>query len=110
MSVTTMSWSEIPGTDVDDLTSEGFVVKTRSSKLFSLVVSLWICVRPAVVVMSASFCWMSCCGDPLGAVSVVQSTFGQLKSPASMVCLSLGPNFPSAIFSSSMSFMFLLGV
>ena len=36
-SVTTMSWSEIPGTDMDALDRVGLFVKTKSSRLSSQV-------------------------------------------------------------------------
>ena len=41
-SVTMMSWSDIPGTDVECVTIVGFIVKTMSNNLLSLVELLWI--------------------------------------------------------------------
>jgi len=37
---------------VEDVINDGFMVKIRSSRLFSLVGSLWTCVIPMLVVVS----------------------------------------------------------
>ena len=38
-----MSWSDIPGTNVECVTFVGFVVKIRSNKLLSLLELLYLC-------------------------------------------------------------------
>ena len=54
ISVTTMAWSLMPGTEVDVFTIEGLLVKIRSSMLLSLVGWLCICVRSCSI--ERSFC------------------------------------------------------
>jgi hypothetical protein len=52
----TISWSDIPGTLVDDLTKVGFVTNTRSKRFSSLVGRLCICVKLNASVMSINHC------------------------------------------------------
>mgnify|MGYP003465585354 CR=1 FL=1 len=108
-----MAWSDIPGALTEDFIKEGFVVKTRSSSLCSLVGSSWICVR----LNSAMVSTRCCCTDlswtlgSLETVKVYQSISGQLKSPHKMRCFGL-EEFKS--FNESMSLlisdMFLFGI
>ena len=52
----TISWSDIPGTLVVDLTKVGFVTNTRSKRFSSLVGRLCICVKLNASVMSTNPC------------------------------------------------------
>ena len=85
MSVTTMAWSLIPGTDVEVFTKEGLFVNTRSSILVSLVGWLWIWVRPYSMDRSISACWTSLSAAPFLTISISHSMSGQLKSPVRIV-------------------------
>ena len=51
-----MSLSDIPDTDTECVTIVGFVVKTRSNHLLSLVELLWTCVSWALSVTSMRDC------------------------------------------------------
>ena len=48
--------SDIPGTDTQCVTIVGFVVKTRSNNLLSLVELLWTCISCALSVTSIMDC------------------------------------------------------
>ena len=54
--MTIISWSDMPGTDTEFVTIVGFVVKTRSNNLLSLVELLWTCVSWALSVTSMRDC------------------------------------------------------
>ena len=78
-----MSWSDIPGTFVDDLTSVVFETKTWSSRFPSLVGWLWTWVRLWKLIKSVNSCCISLSGPV--AVCCFQLMLGQLKPPANRI-------------------------
>ena len=84
-----MAWSEIPGALAVDLINDGFVVNTKSYRLFSLVGSLCICVRLNSDTISIKYCcsFLSCVVFECFKHSLSQSMSEQLKSPHQTKCL-----------------------
>ena len=107
----TISWSDILGTLVDDLTKVGFVTNRRSKRFFSLVGRLCICVKLNASVMSTKPFCISLSGPVAVRMSHLMS--GKLKSPASIILAFLWLlifDFVNDFYRSSRCFCFLCGM
>ena len=83
-SARTMLWSEIPGIEVIDLTSEGLLQQKRSRRFWSLVGSLCICFKPASLKIESNFSFNVLLDVSWSTVQRSQLIPPALKSPPKM--------------------------
>ena len=88
LSISTASWSDIPGITVHLVMRVSLFVERRSRVLSSLVGSLTVWVRAAASSMSRNASWLSLCLVLFFMLTVSwhQSISGRLKSPVSHIC------------------------
>ncbi|KAH3712518.1 hypothetical protein DPMN_072447 [Dreissena polymorpha] len=77
ISVATMAWLLMPGTENHVFTKDGLVVNTRSSMLLFLEGWSGIWVRRCSMDRSTRACWTSLSGAPFLTVRLGQSISGQ---------------------------------